>query len=87
MASKIIKVEKGKKYGLLKIIEEVVPKKMKRKDGGVENIRRVFCKCDCGKGFIADLGRLTRGKINLAPLLFPPYGKAIHKLIYKTFIR
>jgi len=30
---------------------------------------------------------LTRGKINLAPLLFPPYGKALHKLIYKTFIR
>jgi len=30
---------------------------------------------------------LTRGKINLAPLLFPPYGKALHKLIYKMFIR
>ena len=30
---------------------------------------------------------LTRGKINLAPLLFPPYGKALHKMIYKFFIR
>ncbi len=30
---------------------------------------------------------LTRGKINLAPLLFPPYGKAMHSLIYKFFIR
>ncbi len=30
---------------------------------------------------------LTRGKINLAPLLFPPYGKSLHKLIYKLFIR
>ncbi|MFT5451193.1 MAG: coniferyl-aldehyde dehydrogenase [Enterobacterales bacterium] len=30
---------------------------------------------------------LTRGKINLAPLLFPPYGKALHKMIYKIFIR
>jgi len=30
---------------------------------------------------------LTRGKINLAPLLFPPYGKALHKFIYKLFIR
>ncbi len=30
---------------------------------------------------------LKRGKISLAPLLFPPYGKAIHKLIYKFFIR
>ncbi|PCJ50592.1 MAG: coniferyl-aldehyde dehydrogenase [Gammaproteobacteria bacterium] len=30
---------------------------------------------------------LTRGKINLAPLLFPPYGKMLHKMIYKFFIR
>jgi len=30
---------------------------------------------------------LNRGKINLAPLLFPPYGKLLHKLIYKFFIR
>ena len=30
---------------------------------------------------------LSRGRINLAPLLFPPYGKALHKLIYKLFIR
>jgi len=30
---------------------------------------------------------LSRGKINLAPLLFPPYGKLLHKLIYKIFIR
>jgi len=30
---------------------------------------------------------LTRGKINLAPLLFPPYGKTIHRLIYRFFIR
>ena len=30
---------------------------------------------------------LTRGKINLTPLLFPPYGKALHRLIYKFFIR
>lgn len=30
---------------------------------------------------------LTRGRISLAFLLFPPFGKALHKLIYKLFIR
>ena len=30
---------------------------------------------------------LTRGRISVAHLLFPPYGKAIHKLVYKLFIR
>lgn len=30
---------------------------------------------------------LTRGRINLAPLLFPPYGKLLHKLVYRLFIR
>ena len=30
---------------------------------------------------------LTRGRISTVSLLFPPYGKSIHKLIYKIFIR
>jgi coniferyl-aldehyde dehydrogenase len=30
---------------------------------------------------------LTRGKISFASLLFPPYGKSVHKLVYKFFIR
>ena len=30
---------------------------------------------------------LKRGKISFASLLFPPYGKAVHKLVYKFFIR
>ena len=30
---------------------------------------------------------LSRGKINFAPLLFPPYGKMLHKMVYKLFIR
>jgi coniferyl-aldehyde dehydrogenase len=30
---------------------------------------------------------LTRGKISFASLLFPPYGKTIHNLVYKFFIR
>jgi coniferyl-aldehyde dehydrogenase len=30
---------------------------------------------------------LTRGKISFASLLFPPYGKAVHNLVYKFFIR
>ena len=29
----------------------------------------------------------SRGKISLAPMLFPPFGQAIHKLVYKLFIR
>jgi coniferyl-aldehyde dehydrogenase len=28
-----------------------------------------------------------RGKINFTPMLFPPFGKAIHKLVYRFFIR
>jgi len=30
---------------------------------------------------------LTRGRINLTPLLFPPFNTAIHRLVYKMFIR
>ncbi|WP_412970818.1 coniferyl aldehyde dehydrogenase [Glaciecola sp. MF2-115] len=30
---------------------------------------------------------LKRGKLSFAHLLFPPYGKAVHKLVYKLFIR
>jgi len=30
---------------------------------------------------------LTRGRINLTPLLFPPFNTAIHRLVYKLFIR
>ena len=30
---------------------------------------------------------LKRGKISFASLLFPPYGKAVHNLVYKFFIR
>jgi len=30
---------------------------------------------------------LTRGKISFSSLLFPPYGKAVHNLVYKFFIR
>lgn len=30
---------------------------------------------------------LRRGKISFASLLFPPYGKAVHNLVYKFFIR
>ncbi len=30
---------------------------------------------------------LSRGKINLGTLLFPPFGNKIHQLIYKLFIR
>lgn len=30
---------------------------------------------------------LKRGKISFASLLFPPYGQAVHKLVYKLFIR
>ncbi|WP_460804867.1 coniferyl aldehyde dehydrogenase [Microbulbifer agarilyticus] len=30
---------------------------------------------------------LSRGRISFAKLLFPPYGKFIHKLVYKLFIR
>ena len=30
---------------------------------------------------------LSRGKISLTSLLFPPYGKALHQLVYKLFIR
>jgi coniferyl-aldehyde dehydrogenase len=30
---------------------------------------------------------LTRGKISFASLLFPPYGTAVHNLVYKFFIR
>ncbi|RKZ99877.1 MAG: coniferyl-aldehyde dehydrogenase, partial [Gammaproteobacteria bacterium] len=29
----------------------------------------------------------SRGRLTLAHLLFPPYGKMIHKLVYKLFIR
>jgi coniferyl-aldehyde dehydrogenase len=29
----------------------------------------------------------TRGKLSLAHVLFPPYGKVLQKLIYKLFIR
>jgi coniferyl-aldehyde dehydrogenase len=29
----------------------------------------------------------SRGRISFASLLFPPFGKAIHKLVYKLFIR
>lgn len=30
---------------------------------------------------------LSRGKISLTSLLFPPYGKSLHNLVYKLFIR
>ncbi|WP_286263751.1 coniferyl aldehyde dehydrogenase [Thalassotalea atypica] len=30
---------------------------------------------------------LSRGRISLTSLLFPPYGKSLHKLVYKLFIR
>jgi coniferyl-aldehyde dehydrogenase len=30
---------------------------------------------------------LSRGRINLGTLLFPPFGKKIHRLIYKLYIR
>lgn len=30
---------------------------------------------------------LKRGKISFASMLFPPYGKAVHKVVYKMFIR
>ena len=30
---------------------------------------------------------LTRGRINLTPLLFPPFNTVIHRLVYKLFIR
>lgn len=30
---------------------------------------------------------LKRGKVSFAPMLFPPYGQAVHKLVYKFFIR
>jgi hypothetical protein len=30
---------------------------------------------------------LKRGKISFAHMLFPPHGKAIHKFVYKFFIR
>lgn len=30
---------------------------------------------------------LTRGRINFTPLLFPPFNTAIHRLVYKWFIR
>ena len=29
----------------------------------------------------------SRGRISFAPLLFPPFGTAIHKLVFKLFIR
>jgi coniferyl-aldehyde dehydrogenase len=30
---------------------------------------------------------LKRGKVSFAHMLFPPYGKSVHKLVYKFFIR
>ncbi len=30
---------------------------------------------------------LSRGKISLTSLLFPPYGKSLHQLVYKLFIK
>lgn len=30
---------------------------------------------------------MSRGRISFAHLLFPPYGKALHRLVYKFFIR
>ncbi len=43
--------------------------------------------CEGFKTFSHAKSVLSRGKINLAPLLFPPYGTIMHKLVYRLFIR
>ena len=77
MSAKKIKIVIGKRYGSLVLVEETSRKAMKRKDGSTEMLRRVLCKCDCGKGFIADLGRLNRGGITSCGCKHKPVKKKI----------
>lgn len=39
------------------------------------------------KAFSSAKSILKRGKISLTPLLFPPFGRRIHQLVYRLFIR
>jgi len=39
------------------------------------------------KNFSCAKSVLKKGRISLTPLLFPPYGRWIHKLVYRLFIR
>lgn len=55
----------GKRYGRLTVISNSkFSRKYRRKDGGVDHIRRVWCNCSCGKQvtFLKDAKELRLGR-------------------------
>ena len=58
MAKKKIEIKNGDRYGRLTIIEEVEPKILP----SGQKMRRVKCKCDCGKTTVVDLNSLRMGR-------------------------